>query len=256
MASHAPRSQCPEGFTVIKILTSSGVSRRKFVGTAAASAALSMTGCSPQHRYRFRLTFEFSVAGRSIIASGVWEEGSRVVNAFPNGSMINTYLRGDAVPIDLGAQRVVFAMLVSFNSRVGTGDLYSMPLSDWRPGAAFRPFMTTAIDPNNPDSYGELTQLGSQEIELSLDALPAFAGFRDRNNPESGFLIAARDFASPVGADVVLKRAAIEVSNDPVTRGIEKFLPWMAARKRDLIGAGVTGWSSGQLIPNTPYFSR
>lgn len=222
-----------------------------------AGVALSMTGCSPVYSYRFRLTFEFIVDGRTVIGAGVWKESASLGSAFPNGSIVHSGLNGDAISIDLGRPGMIFVILSGFNGRVTTDRLYHVSLSDWEPNRAFKPYLSAALGPRRPETYRELRErLPGRKIELDLDYLPAFVSFRDRNDPNSGFLIAARDFAAVFGPGVALQRATIELTDDPVTRGISNQLPWVAKRKRNLLDATSMNSADGRFTPNIPYFSR
>jgi hypothetical protein len=67
--------------------------------------------------------------------------------------------------------------------------------------------------------------------EIPFEYLPALVRFGDRNNPTSVALVDPANPAASVGPGVALERAIIEITDDPVTTGIEAKLPWLASSK-------------------------
>jgi hypothetical protein len=65
-------------------------------------------------------------------------------------------------------------------------------------------------------------------IDIPLGALPLLVRFRDLNDPTTVERVDPFDLAGSFGAGVKIKRATIEITNAPVTTGIEQKLPWLA----------------------------
>lgn len=55
--------------------------------------------------------------------------------------------------------------------------------------------------------------------------------FKDINNPRSVQRVPLHDFESVFGPGVTFRGAALELTNDSVTRGIEEKLPWSKQMK-------------------------
>jgi hypothetical protein len=73
-----------------------------------------------------------------------------------------------------------------------------------------------------------------------LQYLPWLVRFRNLDNPATVQPVDAHDLTANFGPGVKLLRATVEITNDSVTTGIEKKLPWLAlppdARKKLLTG--------------------
>jgi hypothetical protein len=55
--------------------------------------------------------------------------------------------------------------------------------------------------------------------------------FRDLHDPASVERVDPSDLAASFGAGVKLERMSIEITDAPVTKGIEAVLPWLAGRE-------------------------
>jgi hypothetical protein len=129
---------------------------------------------------------------------------------------------GEATAVGLGDGRLLVALLTGrFPFETGWGEkeptgllsrVYGVPY-EWTRG-------------RNP-GLGRLTrQRGPREIRPS--DLPRLVTFEDVADPRSVKEVDPRDLAASFGPGVRLRRAAIEVTGDPVTEGdIERRLPWL-----------------------------
>lgn len=206
-----------------------------------------MYGCVvvsfPQESVRYRMTIDIEADGKVHTGSGVIEVTYRLdPNWLPQSRYVQAWSHGEAVAIDLGPRGVVFALLEGLVVRTG----------------GYGP------DPNNlviqtfgpMDSLGGMTRAelrkigrlsGSAELPLTGPHIPNLVSFADPTEPTSVRVVYATDhprvhwkgsskvlvdnFAALYGAGARLKRVHIEMTRDPVTRGIEKHLPWLAGPK-------------------------
>jgi len=85
-------------------------------------------------------------------------------------------------------------------------------------------------DMSNYDEYAayldELNRL-KPKGELPLKDLPVLVRFRDPKDPTSVELVDPLNIAASFGSSVTLTRASVEITDDPVTKGIEARLPWL-----------------------------
>jgi len=74
----------------------------------------------------------------------------------------------------------------------------------------------------------ELNRLKPKD-ELPFKDLPVLVRFRDPKVPTSVELVDPLNLAASFGSGVTLTRASVEITDDPVTKGIETRLPWLAS---------------------------
>jgi len=55
--------------------------------------------------------------------------------------------------------------------------------------------------------------------------------FANLNDPTSAVLVDPRDLAASFGPGVRFKGATVEITDDPITKGIEARLPWLKSSK-------------------------
>jgi hypothetical protein len=63
--------------------------------------------------------------------------------------------------------------------------------------------------------------------ELPIDLFPMLVRFRDISDPLSVEKVDPANLSATLGPGVTLRRATIEITDDPVTTGIEERLPWL-----------------------------
>lgn len=155
---------------------------------------------------RYRLTYYVEVDGQIRSGSGVVEVGSQVT--------------GEAILVDLGEGRYLFSLLGGRR----------IQLSSW------------ATHRTSPDKLIWLAfdcgGWGSElyrclnstrpSVDLRFELLPALATFGNINDPNTIMLVDPNDLEVHFGPEIMLKRATIEITSDPVTQGrIEKILTWL-----------------------------
>ena len=64
--------------------------------------------------------------------------------------------------------------------------------------------------------------------DLPFNGLPMLVRFRDPSDPASVERVDPSDLAASFGAGVKFERMSIEITDAPVTTGIEAVLPWLA----------------------------
>lgn len=123
-------------------------------------------------------------------------------------------VRGEALVVDLGERGVLFALLKEGKS-IG---------SDAK-RIIFKEFPTDhAIYSRSGISYYRNLEA---KKELAFDRLPMLVRFRDMNDPKTVELVDPNDLAASFGEGVKLKSATIEMTNEAVTTGVEKYLRWL-----------------------------
>src|SRR5690242_12999462 len=124
---------------------------------------------------------------------------------------------GEAVVLDLGESGLVFALL-----RGRTLDLWEPPAS-----LLFGAFGDTFGPEREALPKIRMLQRERARREVPPKYLPMLVHFRDINDPKSVEQIDPANFAATLGIGIALRRVTIEITDDPITTGIEKRLPWL-----------------------------
>jgi hypothetical protein len=135
---------------------------------------------------------------------------------------------GQALVVDLGSRGLLFATLVDESAlRSGRMGMYNAGLMPF-PQENFRGAIGTGRGLKDEfTAYLDEVNLRKPKGELPFKFLPMLVRFRDPNDPTSVERVDPLDLASSFGPGVTLKSAFVEITDDPLTRGIEARLPWV-----------------------------
>lgn len=198
----------------------------------ASFAACSAEDAAPD--YRYRLTVEVDTPEGLKTGSSVIEvkQSLGLAGGSPGHSQIYRRARGEAVAVDLADGNTLFALLRS------NDDI------EWAETIAERvapKIERTGGDPRFDRVLG-LTQqtqvprtfppFGNAKPQT---AYPMLVMFADLDDPTSVAQVDPDDLAASFGEGVSLKRITVELTDDPVTTGIEERLGWLSI-KRGSIG--------------------
>lgn len=207
---------------------------------AALLAALMLAGCnSRSEEFRYRLTVEVETpqglrTGSSVIEVEVTEIGDGAWK-LPEASGVRATPRGEAVAVDLPGGKVLFALLRSAES-VDAASGYAY----W----AFKPARYAG-------EYGFIEQTKELKRMRGVRALrcpqwwydrggrrvgrkkdirtdcPMLVTFRDLADPTTVEKVDPDNLAATLGDGVALRRITVQMTDDPVTSGIEERLEWL-----------------------------
>ena len=216
--------------------------RRRGVLAILAGAALALPGCGVAGErlpdYRYRLTVEVETPEGLRSGSSVIEVSTAVAgrNSIPTPGAVNRRVKkGEAVTVDLGARGLLFALLRSDdNSDWASGVMFGFApevrqIHDadgkYDSSATFRARFMAMLKQRQPfELRGRLP--GSRYIEGGL-ARPMLVGFADIADPTTVERVDPDALAAAYGQGVKLKRITIQLTDDPLTTGIEKRLGWL-----------------------------
>jgi hypothetical protein len=200
--------------------------------------ALLLVGCEKNtvtYRYKLTLTVEDNgthYSGSSVVQVKTWDS-----QTIDQGNMFHTQSTGQATIVDLGQGRVLFGLL--------TGG-YLQPLYRdepiWRDGPTnliVEAFGNAWSRPNGKLPVGLATYPGAGAKDLAPEKLPSLVTFRDASDPRTVVKVDPTNLESAFGPGVKLTSATIEITDDPITNGITKRLPWLVGR-RGYIDGGFT----------------
>ena len=212
--------------------------RLAMLSLLAVGSAIGLIGCSVLGEnlptYRFRLTVEVETpeglkSGSSVIEvrSGV---GGKAADPM---AVYTTQARGEAVTIDLGKRGLMFALLRSGDNVDWAGQAMMrgiVPTSDAEQQQAMKDPWRDEIKAR----YARLlTMRGIYDLPRQVDILgprdnyPMFVRFGDIADPRTVEQVDPDYLAKSFGPGVKLKRITVQLTDEPVTSGIEKRLGWL-----------------------------
>lgn len=206
--------------------------RRLIVTLVAAFAALAVSACSGASdppTYRYRLTVEVETpeglrTGSSVIEVQTFIASSRAITS---PGAVRMRARGEAVAVDMPDGRTLFALLRSENEVDWAGGIMFLLAPQYRgDNAALR--TVRAIQRNRSVRelpFSKVVGGGS----LRRDGWPMLVTFDDIDDPTSVAMVDPLDLAATFGEGVELKRITVQITDDPVTIGIEERLEWVGS---------------------------
>jgi hypothetical protein len=201
-------------------------------GALAMVLALTVCGCGSSPRAaRYRFIVEVEDNGRTASGSAVQEEDCVFNDGLLRmGNALNCGVKGEAVVVDLGEKGLLFVLLTRDPSRRRTSD------SPW---GLFEYANRNLFDPVGVTAAA-FDRMASNRATVTLDALhmPMMVRFRDVNDPTSAELVDPEHLDASFGSGVKYSQASIAITDDPVTTGIERWLPWIKGL-RGSIGKGL-----------------
>ena len=187
--------------------------------------------------YRYRLTVEVDTpngmrSGSSVIE--VYTAMSGPIN-IPSPNTLVKRMKGEAVAVDLPNGQTLFALLRSESS------------VEWAKGAIENIIPRSDIPPREGNDYPRrfdlmLQRTGLYELPRQFPnpppyidktdkptAYPMLVTFKDIADPKTVERVDPDNLAATFGKGYALKRITMQLTDDPVTVGIEKRLVWLPA---------------------------
>ena len=208
--------------------------RRRSVLWAALACAALLAGCDamiPRFepiRYRLEAQVETPVGVKT---------GSSVIEVTTDKSLRSFQVRGEAVAVDIAPGQTLFVLLRSpqtvdwagqalnfFPAGKRTGSQPSDPAA--RVAQAKSEFDAIRADHAAYPVWDEKAG-ASADPEVSWPGTPYLVRFRDLADPKSVEQVDPDDLAKSFGSGVRLKSLTVQVTDAPVTTGVEKRLGWL-----------------------------
>lgn len=195
-----------------------------------ALAALMLPGCAVAEDkapdYRYRLTVEVETpegvkTGSSVIEV---EQSLSRSTAAPAKVGVLRKVRGEAVAVDLPNGKTLFALLRSENN-VDWASYVFVYLATHEKGKPFIDQLDNVLEVAGERTLPRMwPPVGFLE---ERSAYPMLVTFGDLADPTSVAEVDPDDLAASFGEGVRLKRITVELTDDPVTTGIEDRLGWL-----------------------------
>ncbi|TWB02410.1 hypothetical protein [Bradyrhizobium stylosanthis] len=141
-------------------------------------------------------------------------------------------LVGEAVVVDLGQRGILFSTFErpSILSRMG-GDAYNAGLTPFLQEKFRGEHAANASINEQYAAYLDDLNRSKPKSALQLKDVPALVRFDNLNDPTSVALVNPLDLATSFGSGLTFKGATVEITDDPITHGIEDRLPWLRSSK-------------------------
>lgn len=190
----------------------------------------------------YRLTLQVKVDGVIHSGSSVIETRWSAPSYLAQSPRLGVKVHGQAVVVDLGQRGMLFALLGGPPTDVagGQGSKY---FPDEPADVLVRAFLHR--DVWSVTSFDTLHEMAShnETVQLPPDDLPMLVRFTDINDPMTVKQVSPRDLSAGFGSGTEFVGATIAITDDPVTTGIEKTLPWL----KRLNGTYLTGRTSSSM---------
>jgi hypothetical protein len=141
-------------------------------------------------------------------------------------------LTGEAVAVDLGQRGILFSTFErpSILARSG-GDSYNAALRRFPPEKFPGEHLQNATTNEKSAAYLDDLNRLKPKAPVPPQDLPALVCFSNLNDPTSVMLVDPIDLPATFGPGVSLKGATVEITDEPITHGIEARLPWLRSSK-------------------------
>ena len=201
------------------------------IGLLASASALVLSGCGvlfPSDRLRQKITVEVDTSAGLRLGSSVVETEVRKGKSWGDASGTTFKLEGEAVAVDLPGGRTLFALLRGGTDTHGDAAAYQTEL--------LYEALNAGAEASVPVEVAGLTVMQARAAEKSAGVkltlpekrYPMLVAFADISDPKSVERVAPGILAATFGPRVRLKRITVEITDDPVTTGIEKRLGWLS----------------------------
>ena len=186
-----------------------------------------LTGCNRPAEVRYRVTVEVNDRGTIRSGSSVWSF-ALAKSMLPLASRYNARFRGDAVAVEIPGRGTLFAL-------VDSAAMYPENLFGDRQRTEVKPprFSDRVEDLHNIKRMdGATATLNCANPAWIGIRCPKLIRFRNINDPKTLEIVDPENIAELFGNGVNLRKIVIEITNDSVTTGIDKILPWISDMTR------------------------
>ncbi len=175
---------------------------------------------SRSHVYRYRIAVEVDTPAGVRSGSAVREiRWSRLPTLTSESHSINVKQTGEAVAVDLPAGKTLFVLVGDANETILAG-FFSIVGGKGAMGALLK----------EADSTRQVYTFPSRDVlrRFYLGS-PRFVAFNDPSDPLSVIEFDPANPAATLGPGYSIKRVTIQMTDEPVSRGIRKRLPWLSS---------------------------
>ncbi|WP_432200634.1 hypothetical protein ACRAQ7_13955 [Erythrobacter sp. W53] len=195
------------------------------LGVLALSGCIPLTDPTPT--YRYRLTVEIDTPEGLKTGSSVIEVDTRVAGkrSIPSPGRRSQKVRGEAVAIEMPDGKVLFALLRSDDFVDWAGTVLYMLGPKFRGEDAVAQTVKAIVSDRREKTLPRYFPRAGRNPRMS--GYPMLVTFEDLSDPTTVTRVDPDDLAATFGEGVSISRITVQVTDDPVTTGIEERLGWL-----------------------------
>jgi hypothetical protein len=193
------------------------LTRRTLLQFLPLTSLMALGGCTAPRDIRARMSLQVATPEGSAVGASVWETRVSIDNVPLKGLgfPIHSKVRGEAVVVDLGQRGLLFMLMTNDPRRPRSiGGLLEVVLR-------FFPTQDVTYE------YFDALKKRRPEYAMDFSSLPMLVRFADLNDPKTVERVDPANLEASFGPGVKLESAIIEITDAPVTTGIEKRLNWI-----------------------------
>jgi hypothetical protein len=188
------------------------------IAAVLAVAGLAPTGCGGEtYPFRYKLALELEVDGAIKRAFNVVATTEYTVS-FPQ-SAVRGSTTGESLYLDLGSGRRPLVALLT-RRRGSAVETYGEDILEQVYGGKY-----SWHDGRNPGLEALIKNRGTKAI--TIKQLPELVTFADPADPKTVLAVDPNDLTATLGPGVKWHSMTIEITDEPVTTGLELKLPWI-----------------------------
>ncbi|MEQ1718350.1 MAG: hypothetical protein ABL907_20605 [Hyphomicrobium sp.] len=198
--------------------------------------SLLLVGCGDTETFRYKLTISVETPEGVKTGFSVVEIKATDVR-FPERGTASS-ARGEAIYVDLGAGRRPLVAVMSLYQGKSKGLKWYEGKPDTE---ALLKLFGEKPEERLVKQFAQLKRMRGAR-PLATQDLPDLVTFADVASPKTVTAVDPEDLRASLGYGIRWQSMAIEITEEPVTKSIEKKLPWLAG---PWIGLDVAPWSGG-----------
>lgn len=217
------------------------MARRGVLAVLAGGAAMLLSGCdvnSPTMGFIWQEPYYPKLKVEVETPEGI-KTGYSVIEVKWNKAGRGFNVRGEALAVDLPKDQTLFVLLGADASVDWAAYLHQIVKLENSPEDQALYYSRIAANRQVWTVPRTKEYFGNREVH---DNYPYFVHFRDINDPKSVEQVDPDDLAKTFGPGVKLKSFTLQMTDEPVTEGIEKRLGWLSEYARR--GARLNGDTS------------
>jgi hypothetical protein len=214
---------------------------------AVLCAVLALAGCERSETYRYKLTLSVDTPAGVKTGFNVVELRYFDVNFPERGEMHDT--RGEALYIDLGpGRRPLIALLTRIRRADEVGK--NMDSHLWLEDSPSLVLAKVCLGGAGNLDWIEIATAFNERcrrpLSIPTSDLPELVTFRDVSDPKSVMLVDPNNLPATLGPGVSWRSMTLQTTDEPLTKGIDKHLPWVRTYEPNIPLPGVDSFEYGR----------